>query len=174
MRLIAHGSHALDNIIHTMASPASSSPAPPKPPKPPPIPLPRVSSSPIPSVPSIGSPSGPNQMLLPDDVEQPSLPRASATRPPSSHSQSLTPNTSSGRTAPRISTANAIAATKDIKKRWCGAHDAAANGDLMRLKSYIDASDGSPKRNVMPQLQYHNAAMHDRCCSITTRNCVPR
>ena len=86
--------------------------------------------------------------MLPDDVEQTPLPPRDATRPLSGNLESPSPS-STRRSAPRVSTANAIAATKDIKKRWCGAHDAAANGDLLRLKAYIDASDGSPKRNVI-------------------------
>ena len=132
-----------------MSSSATLSPAPPKPPKPPPLPPSRVNPGPSPAHPSIGSPAGPDRIVLPEDTDQAPLPLLSATRPSSSNSEFQSPSASKSRSAPRISTANAIAATRDIKKRWCGAHDAAANGDLMRLKAYIDASDGSPKRNVI-------------------------
>ena len=149
-----------------MASPSPSSPAPPKPPKPPPLPQPRT--DPTPSLAhSIGSPSGPNQIVLPDDVEESPIPRRDATRPLSSNLESPSPSTTSRRSAPRISTANAIAATRDIKKRWCGAHDAAANGDLLRLKAYIDASDGSPKRNVPRRAQQPLARV-----TVTRRRCT--
>jgi hypothetical protein len=68
-----------------------------------------------------------------------------------------------------LTTAAAIAATRDAKKRWCGAHDAAANGDLMRLKAYIDASEGSPKRNVSALNAVDGARARDALACIEPR-----
>jgi hypothetical protein len=130
-----------------MSSPAPSSPAPPKPPKPPPLPQPRVSSSPSLAT-SVNLTCEPNRIVLEDNTDECAVPQPAAACQPLSDVKVRSLNASNSRTAPRISTASAIAATRDIQKRWCGAHDAAANGDLMRLKAYIDASDGSPKRNV--------------------------
>ena len=115
----------------------------------------------------------PNLIVLPEDADEVVIPPTFTARPSSSTSELQSPNASIRKPVPRITTAHAIAATRDAKKRWCGAHAAAANGDLMRLKAYIDASDGSPKRNVTICSASATTTTLINCRFTTSRSSVP-